>query len=86
MKKNKELINYICFFTLLNREKNQANIKKFIEEQKNQGFKQNKVLYCTAGSKSSIRKRDHKRGIENKMLYLLNLMLREVFRNCSRVA
>ncbi len=29
-----------------NREKNQANIKKFIEEQKNQGFKQNKVLYC----------------------------------------
>jgi len=29
----------------LYREKNQANIKKFIEEQKNQGFKQNKVQY-----------------------------------------
>ena len=28
---------------ILHREKNQANTKKFIEERKNMGFKQNKV-------------------------------------------
>ena len=30
---------------ILYREKNQANTKKFIEERKNNGFKQNKVKY-----------------------------------------